>query len=467
MLKQEAVSTAVAGVPYTANYNYDAMGNRTTTTNSNSSAATNTYATNALNQVTGITTSYAGKPGPFPSVGFVYDDAGNLTRTNGSDGSYTLFGYDDLDRLIIIDHRDTAGTPTTGTNFYYDYANRLVTTVELSWARVQWQIDSEKLHIYDGMDVVQERDRYNNVSAQLVRDGNIGGILSRTTAAGATFYDYDGNGNVTLLTDSAGNDVGHYRYDAFGNTLEATGPRAAENPWRFSTKELHGGWYNFGFRFYAPDIGRWINRDPISEAGGVNLYAMVGNNPVNSVDAYGLEPVVPVVLISPFTGKKDYNPHGRNGVILMKPAGVDIMANIQVAKSHSVLSNPKSSLQWFNSMVKYKGPWDYKSQIECPYTAKGWSLANEDFGNFHYGVVGRAAGIPLEVLLSAAGYAQQKDGAKSAGSGKPGLFYSPVGGTFPYGDDHRDAEMIKRGASWYDAYQKSIFFNAEFGKYRR
>ena len=289
-LKQEAVSTTLANVPYTANYNYDAMGNRTTTTNSNSSAATNTYATNALNQVTGITTSYAGKPGPFPSVGFVYDDAGNLTRTNGSDGSYTLFGYDDLDRLIIIDHRDTAGTPTTGTNFYYDYANRLVTTVELSWARVQWQIDSEKLHIYDGMDVVQERDRYNNVSAQLVRDGNIGGILSRTTAAGATFYDYDGNGNVTLLTDSAGNDVGHYRYDAFGNTLEATGPRAAENPWRFSTKELHGGWYNFGFRFYAPDIGRWINRDPIDEGGGTNLYLMVGNNPVSWADAYGLSP---------------------------------------------------------------------------------------------------------------------------------------------------------------------------------
>ena len=290
MLKQEAVSTTISGVPYTANYNYDAMGNRTTTTNSNSSAATNTYATNALNQVTGITTSYAGKPGPFPSVGFVYDDAGNLTRTNGSDGSYTLFGYDDLDRLIIIDHRDTAGTPTTGTNFYYDYANRLVTTVELSWARVQWQIDSEKLHIYDGMDVVQERDRYNNVSAQLVRDGNIGGILSRTTAEGATFYDYDGNGNVTLLTDTNGQDVGHYRYDAYGNTLEVSGSRAAENPWRFSTKELHGGWYNFGYRFYAPDIGRWINRDPITEDGGVNLYGFVENNPIRKTDAYGLWP---------------------------------------------------------------------------------------------------------------------------------------------------------------------------------
>ena len=92
--------------------------------------------------------------------------------------------------------------------------------------------------MFDGLDVIQERDTNNYVTAQIVRDGNIGGILSRTTSAGAAFYGYDGNGNVTLLTDAGGTDVGHYRYDAFGNTLEAVGPRAGENSYRFSTKEL-------------------------------------------------------------------------------------------------------------------------------------------------------------------------------------------------------------------------------------
>ena len=142
------------------------------------------------------------------------------------------------------------------------------------------------------MDVVQERNANNQVTAQLVRDGNIGGILSRTTAAGATFYGYDGNGNVTLLTNGAGQDVGHYRYDAFGNTLEAAGQRAAENPYRFSTKELHGpsGLYDYGFRFYSPSMGRWLNRDPLQEEGGINLYAAMGNDPVNNVDDYGLAP---------------------------------------------------------------------------------------------------------------------------------------------------------------------------------
>ena len=144
----------------------------------------------------------------------------------------------------------------------------------------------------DGLDVVQERNEANEVTAQIVRDGNIGGILSRSTSAGASFFGYDGSGNVTLLSDASGNEVGRYRYDAFGNTLEISGVRASENPYRFSTKELHGasGLYDFGFLFYSASMGRWINRDPIREDGGLNLYAMVGNNPLNAVDDYGLQP---------------------------------------------------------------------------------------------------------------------------------------------------------------------------------
>ena len=47
----------------------------------------------------------------------------------------------------------------------------------------------------------------------------------------------------------------------------------------------------YGYRFYAPEIGRWLTRDPLGEAGGLNLYAFTGNNPVNWVDPWGLQAV--------------------------------------------------------------------------------------------------------------------------------------------------------------------------------
>jgi uncharacterized protein RhaS with RHS repeats len=45
--------------------------------------------------------------------------------------------------------------------------------------------------------------------------------------------------------------------------------------------------YYYGFRFYEPSLQRWINRDPIAESGGINLYGFVGNDPANCVDQFG------------------------------------------------------------------------------------------------------------------------------------------------------------------------------------
>lgn len=51
--------------------------------------------------------------------------------------------------------------------------------------------------------------------------------------------------------------------------------RERNNPYR----ELH-----YGYRYYDPETGRWLNRDPIGEMGGLNLYGFVGNDGVNGVD---------------------------------------------------------------------------------------------------------------------------------------------------------------------------------------
>ncbi len=62
------------------------------------------------------------------------------------------------------------------------------------------------------------------------------------------------------------------------------------NRYRFSGKEYdpRTGLYYFGYRYYEPNFQRWLNRDPIGERGGLNLYGFVGNNPVNRIDPLGL-----------------------------------------------------------------------------------------------------------------------------------------------------------------------------------
>ena len=285
----------MANTAYSNAFDYDGMGNRTRVENVSGGDTSVTHTTpNALNQLSALSSSLNGAPAQ--TSGFGYDQTGNTTEIKNPDSSKTLFSYDDADRLVGIEKRSAADAPLSRSEFVYDYASRKAVSREFTWTNGAWVKTGEKRRVFDGLDVVQERNAQNEVTAQLVRDGNIGGILARSTQAGATFFGYDGGGNVTLLTDENGDDVGRYRYDAFGNTLEASGARAAENPYRFSTKELHGasGLYDFGFRFYSPGLGRWINRDPIEEAGGVNLYEMVGNDPVNSVDAYGLYATVKV-----------------------------------------------------------------------------------------------------------------------------------------------------------------------------
>ena len=61
---------------------------------------------------------------------------------------------------------------------------------------------------------------------------------------------------------------------------------AAVNEMRFASKEwnVNSGLYYYLYRFYDPNLQRWINRDPIGEFGGINLYGLVNNAPINLYD---------------------------------------------------------------------------------------------------------------------------------------------------------------------------------------
>ncbi|MCP4398420.1 MAG: RHS repeat-associated core domain-containing protein, partial [bacterium] len=130
-----------------------------------------------------------------------------------------------------------------------------------------------------------------DLSGSLQGAGGIGGLLLRNTDSGSFLYLYDANGNVDQLVNAAdGSLAAHYEYDPFGKLLAASGPEADNNPFRFSTKyfDAETGLYYYGYRYYSPELGRWIHRDPIEESGGQNLYGFAGNDPIGGIDVVGL-----------------------------------------------------------------------------------------------------------------------------------------------------------------------------------
>lgn len=96
---------------------------------------------------------------------------------------------------------------------------------------------------------------------------------------------------ATAKFDDDGAVAAHYEYSPFGRVIASTGS-PDDFAFRFSTKftDDETGYLYYGYRHYDPETGRWLNRDPIEELGGLNLYGFVGNDGVNGWDVLGLNP---------------------------------------------------------------------------------------------------------------------------------------------------------------------------------
>ena len=234
------------------------------------------------------------------SVTYSYDGNGNLT----SDGRRS-FEYDYENQLTNV-----YVASAWRSEFRYDAFGRLRIRRDYSYlpASSSYLLTNEVRYVYDGMLVVQDRDannialvsytRGNDLSGSLQGAGGIGGLLARTANSylltpnsqnAHAFYHADGNGNITAMVNTNGIVVARYNYDPYGNLLGMSGPLAEKNTYRFSSKEWNGnaGLYYYGFRFYEPNVQRWLNRDPIEEKGGINLYGFVHNDALGNIDPMG------------------------------------------------------------------------------------------------------------------------------------------------------------------------------------
>jgi RHS repeat-associated protein len=116
--------------------------------------------------------------------------------------------------------------------------------------------------------------------------------------------------NGTAVLNTSGTVLERYAYSAFGirriMAADFTPRSSSSYAWEFGFqgqfRDSETGWYNYGYRFYVPLLGRWINRDPIAEAGGVNFYGFAFNSSLNLVDQYGLDSIALMTLRNPKRG---------------------------------------------------------------------------------------------------------------------------------------------------------------------
>ncbi len=356
---------AVAGQNF--EYDFDDIGNRTTT--GGRASAVSTYNANALNQYTGHTVAGAvdvlgagnsnapitvnnritARKGEYfhlalpventnAPVNVVIETIAHGMSNNGKTGqvyvakSPETFQYD-ADGNLINDGRWTytwdaenrlmqmvalASVPAESKLkllFDYDWQGRRIQKRVYTWNTGLSAYNSSPItsirYLNDGWNLVAELAPDNtkirsylwglDFSGSVHGAGGVGGLtLINDATNGVHFAAYDGNGNLAALVKYDGTVSALYEYGPFGELLRATGPMAALNPFRFSTKyqDDETGLLYYGYRYYVPRIGRWLSRDSIGENGGINRYCFLQNAPIAIVDILGNVSLNPSSIIS-------------------------------------------------------------------------------------------------------------------------------------------------------------------------
>ena len=227
---------------------------------------------------------------------FTYDLDGNLT----SDGRWT-YTWDAENRLIQMDTITTATNclPAQRLNFIYDWQGRRSEKILAQWNTDHYETVTTTRFLYDGWNLVAELDGNNapvrsylwglDLSGSPQGAGGVGGLLAMTTGTQRFVYAFDGNGNVAVLQSATGSPVNSYEYGPFGEAIRVASIMPVQNPFRFATKhtDTETGHIYYGKRNYIPGLGRWLNRDPIKENGGINIFAGCGNNMICRIDTNG------------------------------------------------------------------------------------------------------------------------------------------------------------------------------------
>ncbi|MBN2449259.1 MAG: RHS repeat protein, partial [Lentisphaeria bacterium] len=244
-------------------FQYDAAGNRVRQVD----GPTDTPCTvNSLNQVTQV--------GAAP---LTYDADGNLVE-KGEESTPWEYAYNPAGWLTEVQHG--------GDSWSYTY-NALGWRVAVTHNGVTTRLLVDPASPGGLGDVIGE---YTPAGTCLATYAYGLGLAARRGPAGEhAYYTTDAAGNTTELTDAGGTVLNRYRYLPFGGSQMTV--EAVANPFQYgglAGVQTDGtGLLFMRARHYDPELGRFLQPDPIGIAGGANLYAYAGNSPLNHADPSG------------------------------------------------------------------------------------------------------------------------------------------------------------------------------------
>lgn len=237
-------------------------------------------------------------------TGYFYDSLGNRITKN-ENGNITNYTYDPTSTLLesagnITFDWDANGNMSRKGNAQYsfDSANRLTKVVKDNGDLIEFAYDGDGKRASKSVNKGKTSYDYDTVSAlpnvisehsenssqQYVYGNN---IISTVTDKDPTqkYYHSDGLGSTRELTDSTSKLASSYQYDAFGAIRKQTG--TVENDFLYTGQQFdpETGLYYLRARYYDPEIGRFITKDPIPQ---LNLFTYANNSPINFYDPSGM-----------------------------------------------------------------------------------------------------------------------------------------------------------------------------------